>query len=313
MQAHWEHQLITLAGSFHTPAKPTTWHASQPSFEMGMAFDICAAVAKEHSKSFFMATALLPQEKREAVRVLYAFCRIVDDIVDESTAEDRDVQLAYWRSVVAGLRAPEDGDMIAKAWLYIMRKHHIPARYALQLIDGVARDLGQVRYETFEDLSTYCYGVASTVGLMSMYIIGFRSTEALRYAINLGVALQLTNILRDVGEDARNGRVYLPAQELQAFGISEAELLEGKLSPKWLEFMKYQIFRVRDIYAEAEKGIPFLEADGQLAVAAASGFYRAILDVIEENKYDVFTRRASLGALRKLAMVPSILRGMKKI
>jgi len=311
MQAHWEHQLITLAGSFHQPEVGHQTNLGVLCDDMASAFSLCADVAREHSKSFYMATGLLPREKREAVRVLYAFCRTVDDIVDESTGEDREHQLAYWRQVVSAERAPLPGDPIAKAWLHVLHAYHIPSRYALQLIDGVARDLNQNCYETFEDLSTYCYGVASTVGLMSMYIIGFTSPEALRYAINLGVALQLTNILRDVGEDARNGRIYLPAKELREFGISEAELASGDINTRWVEFMKYQIFRVRDIYTESEKGIPFLHRDGQIAVAAASSFYKGILDVIEGNGFDVFTRRASLGAIGKLSKIPNLVWNMR--
>ena len=307
MQAHWEHQLITLAGALNQPAYGHARAEATLCHEMVDAFAKCAEVAREHSKSFYMATSLLPSDKRAAVRVLYAFCRTVDDIVDESTGDDREHMLAYWRDVVNGHRPADPTDAVAKAWLHVLHNYHIPARYALQLIDGVARDLNQNRYETFEDLSTYCYGVASTVGLMSMYIIGFHSPEALRYAINLGVALQLTNILRDVGEDARNGRIYLPAKELREFGISEADLLTGKVTPQWIEFMKFQIFRVRDIYSDAELGIPFLNGDGQVAVAAASRFYRGILDVIERNGFNVFTNRASLGTVGKLVLVPGLM------
>jgi phytoene synthase len=308
MHAHWENILISLAGSMLPPiANPVSVYRRDEYGVLNLAFSQCAEVARQHSRSFYLATSLLPVEKRDAVRVLYAFCRTVDDIVDEGSGEDREAQLSYWREVVSGDTAPLEDDLIARAWAHVLNCYNIPPRYALQLIDGVARDLTQNRYETFEDLSTYCYGVASTVGLMSMYIIGFKSAEALRYAINLGVALQLTNILRDVGEDQRNGRIYLPLTELRSFGISENELASGAITPKWVEFMKYQIFRVREIYAESEKGIAYLEKDGQAAVAAASGFYRGILDVIEANKFDVFTKRASLNAFEKISRIPLIL------
>lgn len=170
---------------------------------------------------------------------------------------------------------PRPDDLVAQAWADTRSRYHIPARYALQLIDGVARDMTQTRYKNFDDLATYCYGVASTVGLMSMYIVGFNSNEALPYAIKLGVALQLTNILRDVGEDYRNGRIYLPKDELKMFGISETDLARGVVGDKWRAFMKFQIQRTRKLYAESEKGIQFLERDGQLAIAAASTFYQA--------------------------------------
>ena len=307
MQAHWEHQLITLAGTFHLPVHSSALASRSTSPEMLRAYELCAQAAKIGSKSFYMATSLLPAEKRDAVRVLYAFCRTVDDIVDGEREGNKGQQLTYWRNVVHGFIPPAQDDPIAMAWVDVLSAFHIPARYAEQLIDGVARDMVQTRYETFEDLSTYCYGVASTVGLMSMYIIGFRSTEALRYAINLGVALQLTNILRDVGEDLRNGRVYLPTKDLRDFGITAQDLADGKVTPRWIEFMKYQIFRVRDIYAEADQGIRYLNEDGQLAVAAASNFYSGILDQIEANGYDVFSRRASLSAWGKIKRVPALM------
>jgi phytoene synthase len=178
--------------------------------------------------------------------------------------------------------------------------------YAMQLIDGVSRDLGQTRYTNFDDLTTYCYGVASTVGLMSMYIVGFKSAEAAPFAIKLGVALQMTNILRDVGEDFRNGRIYLPQEELNAYGISEADLAKGIVDSKWREFMKFQIARTRQLYAEAVEGIKFLERDGRTSIGAASDFYQAILDVIESNDYDVFNTRASLSAWGKIKRLPGM-------
>jgi phytoene synthase len=166
--------------------------------------------------------------------------------------------------------------------------------------------LAQTHYQSFDDLSTYCYGVASTVGLMSMCIIGFKSHEAIPYAIKLGVALQLTNILRDVGEDYRNGRVYLPRDEMSAFGILDTDLESAKVTPRWRDFMRFQIERTRQLYSESRPGIRLLEREGQLATGAASTLYSAILGVIEENDYDVFSRRASLSAWGKLSRVPAL-------
>ncbi|NTU56832.1 MAG: squalene/phytoene synthase family protein, partial [Anaerolineales bacterium] len=177
---------------------------------------------------------------------------------------------------------------------------------ALQLIDGVNRDLTQSRYQTFEELATYCYGVASTVGLMSMYIIGFKSGDAVPYAIKLGVALQMTNILRDIGEDYRNGRLYLPREELVFYGIREQDIAEGRITDNWRQFMKFQIERTRQIYAESWAGVKMLEREGQLAIGAASVFYQGILDDIEKHDYDVFTRRANLSALGKVSKIPAL-------
>ncbi len=306
MHAHWEHTLLSLAENTpksHSRPIVSYWAGDA---SLGKAYELCGKVAAHHSKSFYMASGLLPEEKRSAVRALYAFCRTVDDIVDEGSVVGRDAELDYWRNVVQGILHPRPNDLIAQAWVDTRSRYHVPSRYALQLIDGVARDTYQTRYKTFDDLATYCYGVASTVGLMSMYIVGFKSQDALPYAIKLGVALQLTNILRDVGEDYRNGRVYLPQAELKAFGIKETDLARGVNDDKWKAFMKFQIARTRQLYKESEAGIALLEREGQLAIGASSGFYQGILDAIEANNYDVFSQRASLSNWQKISRIPAL-------
>jgi 15-cis-phytoene synthase len=289
----------------HPSTRPVfSYWAGDASLEK--AYELCGKIASHHSKSFHLASALLPEEKSSAVRALYAFCRTVDDIVDEGTVFGREVELNYWRSLVQGVLHPRPDDLIGQAWVDTRNRYHIPAQYALQLIDGVSRDLGAVRYETFDELTTYCYSVASTVGLMSMYIVGFKSAEAVPYAIKLGVALQMTNILRDVGEDFRSGRVYLPQEDLAAYRISESDLAAGVVTPQWREFMKFQLFRTRQLYKEAAEGIKFLERDGQMAIGAASDFYQGILETIEANDYDVFSKRASLSTWGKFSRIPGL-------
>ena len=306
LQAHWEHRLINMAGKVtHPSTRPVfSYWAGDASLEK--AYDLCGRIAAHHSKSFYMASALLPEEKRSAVRALYAFCRTVDDIVDEGTVFGRDAELAYWRGLVQGILHPRVDDLVGQAWVDTRNRYHIPTHYAMQLIDGVSCDLDQVRYKNFDDLATYCYGVASTVGLMSMYIVGFKKAEAVPYAIKLGVALQMTNILRDVGEDFRNGRIYLPQEELNAYGICEADLSSGRIDEKWREFMKFQISRTRQLYTEAAEGTKFLERDGRMSIGAAADFYQGILDVIESNDYNVFSERASLSTWGKLNKIPGI-------
>jgi phytoene synthase len=176
----------------------------------------------------------------------------------------------------------------------------------LQLIDGVNRDISQTRYQTFDELTTYCYGVASTVGLMSMYIVGFNTTKAVPYAIKLGVAMQMTNILRDVGEDYRNGRLYLPLEEIALYGIRESDIAAGRNTETWRLFMKFQIDRTRKLYEKSWPGVMLLEQEGRFAIGAASVFYQGILDVIEANRYDVFRQRACLNARQKIQRIPSI-------
>ena len=262
------------------------------------AYAHCARVTARHSRSFYRASSFLPREKRRAVRALYAFCRVTDDIVDCPDCQARHA-LREWRHVALAAEPPLD-NLVAVAWADARQRYRIPLRLAEQLIDGVARDLDQTRYATFDDLATYAYGVASTVGLMSMRIIGYRSAAAIPYAIKLGVALQLTNILRDVGEDWRSGRVYLPADELARFDLSEDDLARGQVDDRWRAFMRFQIERNRRLYAEAWPGIELLNRDGRLAIAAAGDLYRRILDDIEAHDYDVFTRRAHVSTPRKL-------------
>jgi len=192
------------------------------------------------------------------------------------------------------------------AWADTRQRHAIPKRYLEQLLDGVAQDLRPPAVTTFDELAAYAYGVASTVGLMSMCIIGYSGAEAMPYAVKLGVALQLTNILRDVGEDCRAGRVYLPRTELAQFGLSTQDLAAGHIDNRWRAFMRFQIERNRQLYAEAWPGIGRLHPDGRLAVAAAAEIYRAILSDIEAHDYDVFRRRAHVSGAAKLSSLPGI-------
>ncbi|NOH02065.1 MAG: phytoene/squalene synthase family protein [Chloroflexi bacterium] len=306
VHANWENQLLALAGHIPHPSTRPFFSYWAGDAALRRAYKQAEVITAAHSKSFHLASSLLPEEKRSAVRALYAFCRTVDDIVDEvESKKDRDFELDYWRNVVQSASPPDD-DLIAAAWADTLTRYHIPRHYALQLIDGVARDLSQSRYQTFDDLATYCYGVASTVGLMSMYIVGFNNNNAVPYAIKLGVALQMTNILRDVGEDYRNGRLYLPREELIAYGIREEDIAAGRVSDNWRQFMKFQIERTRRLYEESWAGVKLLEREGRLAVSAASVFYSGILDDIEKRDYNVFSRHASLSALEKIFRLPSL-------
>lgn len=212
------------------------------------AYEKCDEITYENSRTFYMASSLLPQEKRRSARALYAFCRITDDIVDEahSSVKQRQCHLNQWRDEIMAESPPEESQ-VCLAWADTQAKFNIPRGYATQLIEGCERDIAQTRYETFDDLAEYSYGVASTVGLMAMHIVGFSGEEALAYAIRLGVALQITNILRDVAEDWRNGRLYLPKDELQQFGLSEADIERGIVTDNWRNFMKFQIERTRTL------------------------------------------------------------------
>lgn len=306
MEANWEDQLLSLAFQATHASPPAPVVVGRNDGRLPQAYRHAALVTARYSKSFYFASAFLPSPKRRAVRALYAFCRTVDDIVDvgEDGCDPHEA-LQVWRQIVSHPPAEAD-DPVALAWGDTLQRYLIPRHYALQLIDGVARDMEQSRYQTFDQLATYCYSVASTVGLMSMHIIGYQSQEAIPYAIKLGVALQLTNILRDVGEDYRNGRVYLPLQELDSFGLDESHIFAGQVTERWRQFMCFQIARARQLYAEAWPGIRLLNRDGHFAIAVALDVYRAILEKIEANDYDVFHKRASLSAFEKIQRLPRI-------
>lgn len=304
----WELPLLSQAqkayrGAYQSIAAPD-WQTAGEGQLLHAAYEHCARLTAAHSRSFHMASALLPRAKRQAARALYAFCRVSDDIVDES-GEQAGPKLAAWRARVLSPSPPAD-DLVALAWSDARARYSVPPAYAEQLLDGVGRDLQQQRYETFAELAAYSYGVASTVGLMSMHIVGFSGPEAIPYAVKLGVALQLTNILRDVGEDWRAGRLYLPREELAAFGLTEDDLAAGRVDDRWRSFMRFQIRRTRRLYEEAWPGIGLLHADGRLAIAVAAGVYRAILDEIEAHDYDVFRRRAHVSTWGKLRLLPRL-------
>lgn len=300
----WEHALLNLArtgvGSISLPARRA---ASEPD-QLRDAYGYCEQLTAEHSKSFYAATSFLPAEKRRAIRALYAFCRTSDDIVDRPEG-DAAGRLALWSDKVLSLRT-DPSDPVLAAWADARMRYSIPSRYVKQLLEGVGRDLHQDRYETFEETAAYSYGVASTVGLMSMHVIGYSGPQALPYAIKLGVALQITNILRDVGEDWQRGRIYLPQEELNFFGIQEADIASGQVDDRWRAFLRFQIARNRQLYSEAWPGIRMLHKDGRCAVAAAAEFYRAILVDIEAHDYDVFNRRAHVSKWGKLRMAPGV-------
>jgi phytoene synthase len=230
---------------------------------------------------------------------------VSDDLVDGSATGDRRRALAEWRRLAREANPPSDRP-VALAWAHTRMCHRIPLVYVEQLLDGVARDLEPTHYRTFDELATYCYAVASTVGLMAMHITGFSGPAAIPYAVKLGVALQLTNILRDVGEDWRAGRCYLPQDELAAHGLGRDDLADGRLDARWQAFLAFQIERTRRLYSEALPGVALLHPDGRFAIAAAAELYCGILDDIEEHGGDVFRRRAFITRGEKLRRLPGI-------
>ncbi|XWX05168.1 squalene/phytoene synthase family protein [Aggregatilineales bacterium SYSU G02658] len=300
----WEVRLLSVAHEAFN--SPPACHMQCDAGALESAYDLCEQITLQHSKTFYVASSLLPPAKRRAVRALYAFCRVTDDIVDQAPdGTSRDAALRAWQETVFADH-PDHDEPVALAWADTRARFHIPRGYALQLIEGCARDIRQTRYETFDELAEYSYGVASTVGLMAMHIVGFAGAEAIPYAVRLGIALQITNILRDVGEDWRNGRLYLPLEEMREFNLSEADVARGVVTPAWREFMRFQIARNRRLYAESIAGVALLNTNGRFAITAAARLYEAILKDIEAHDYDVFSRRARISTLGKLRRLPGI-------
>lgn len=298
----WEQRLLEHAYQ-GLGAEPEPLEITVEAERMSRAYRASVEIIREHSRTFYLASALLPPEKRRGARALYAFSRLTDDAVDSLSTDPRR-SFNAWKQRVQ--RAPDPDDLPLLAWMDTQRRFGIPEVYAVQLLDGVARDLDQDRYATFEELTEYCYGVASTVGLMAMYIVGFDSAHAFPYAVRLGVALQLTNILRDVGEDWARGRLYLPQNELAEFGITEADIDAGRTDDRWHAFMRFQIDRVRGLYRESLPGVAYLHRDGRFAIAAAAQLYEAILDDLEAHSMDNLNRRAYIGLSGKLRRLPRI-------
>lgn len=275
------------------------------------AYALACEITRDNSKSFYLSTCLLPRPKRRALQALYAFLRTTDNIVDDGGSGATLAALESWR--IRSRRAVADQDHpVLLVWADTRARFGVPQSLAEELIDGVAMDLTIARYDTFAALERYCYCVASTVGLMSLHIVGGVDgrantiAKAASYAAQLGLAMQLTNILRDVGEDARLGRIYLPQDDLRRAGYGEDELLAGTITPSFRALLNEQIARADALYDASLPGIALLHPDSRFAVASAAAIYRGILPKIVANDYDVFSRRAHLNLREKLLLLPQV-------
>lgn len=297
-------ELLALLPRHEHAAEQSVPGAEPPPSSVAESYLACQQITRTHSRSFFFSSQLLPPAKRRAVRALYAFCRISDDTVDVPNDNDPTHALGRWVWLVhSPARAHEHP--ILPAWHDTCHAFRLPGYLANELLAGVTMDLSINRYPTFADLWLYCYRVASVVGLLSMHIVGF-AKGAEPYAIKLGVALQLTNILRDVGEDAQRGRIYLPQEDLARFGLCDDDIFAGVRDERFRALMQFEIARARRLYAESWPGIALLASDSRLAIGAASQVYSGILDKIVANEYDVYTRRAHLSSAEKLKLLPNL-------
>lgn len=272
------------------------------------AFAATEKLIRQQSRTFYFATLFLRPETRKAIRALYAFCRTTDDLVDRDGAALAEVE--QWRAAVH-LPASEQTNPLLLCWALVREKFGVDPRYEDELIDGVAMDVRPQLYPTWDDLSDYCYHVASTVGLLSIPVLGLAEKvaldEARPFAIQLGIALQLTNILRDVGEDAGRGRIYLPLEDLAHFGLTPADIQAGEADERFVALMRFEINRARGFYRAALPGLAMLSPAARLGVGSAALLYQAILDEIEAIQYQVFTRRAHTSTWRKVLMMPGII------
>lgn len=282
------------------------------------AYETCRQITAKYAKTFYLGTLLMPKPKRQAIWAIYAWCRLTDELVDglEATGTTPET-LDAWEAQLESIFAGEPLDDPDVALVDTIQKFPIDIQPFRDMIAGQRLDLYRNRYQTFEELKQYCYYVAGTVGLMSTAVMGVDTSQSnpvwcrngeiylpTEEAVALGIASQLTNILRDVGEDVLRGRIYLPLDELAQFNYTEAELLKGVLDDRWKALMKFQIARARQYYETAERGISYLSGDARYPIWAALILYRGILDEIEANDYDVFRKRAYVPTYRKLLSLP---------
>ncbi len=263
----------------------------------------CAEITRRSSSNFYYAFMLLPAERRRALHAVYAFCRFIDDIADDESSGDAATLLNRWREELDRVYGGTPTRAISRALADSARHFNIPRRYFEEIIAGVEMDLTRKRYASFEDLRLYCYRVASAVGLICIEIFGYTNPAARVYAERLGIAFQLTNILRDVKEDAARNRIYLPQDDLARFGVTEDEILRGVYSPSFVHLMEFEAARAHDFYREAEAALPPEDRSSLLTAEAMRLIYGALLDRIVRSNYRVLDRRHSLPAPLKLYLV----------
>ncbi|HUA35039.1 MAG TPA: presqualene diphosphate synthase HpnD [Candidatus Binataceae bacterium] len=266
-------------------------------------YERCAHITRNSSSNFYYAFMLLPAERRRALHSVYAFCRFLDDIADDEGFSDPAAMLGRWREELERVYNGAPTRAISRALTDSVRRFEIPRAYFEEIISGVEMDLSQKRYATFEELRLYCYRVAAAVGLICIEIFGYSNPAAREYAENLGIAFQLTNILRDVREDAGRGRIYLPLEDIERFEFSEAELLAGIYDENFVRMMEFEARRAREFYAKAEAALPEEDRGSLVTAEAMRLIYGTLLDRIVESNYRVFEGRLSLSAPRKLYLV----------
>ena len=286
-----------------------------------LAYAHCRSITRKHAKTFYMATRFLPYQKQRGIFAIYGLCRYLDDLVDESEdliAQKKISHLEiierlerFKHELISAYRGHRQKNSVLIAFSDTLKRYNISVELPLTLFEGVKMDLTKDRFTCFDELYDYSYKVASVVGLMTSEVFGYSNPKALDHAVELGIAMQLTNILRDIGEDLEKGRIYIPQEDLDRFGISEEELSKKQITDSFIALMKFQVERARGYYHQSEEGIDMLEKDSRLPVLLAKENYGRILNKIEENRYQVFHQRAYLSATEKFAILPRIMLRLK--
>ena len=263
----------------------------------------CASITRRSSSNFYYAFMLLPAERRQALYAVYAFCRFIDDIADDDSVGHPAELLARWRQELERVFGGLPSYPVSRALAHNVRRFAIPRRYFEEIIDGVEMDLGRKRYATFDELRLYCYRVASAVGLVCIEIFGYRNPRTREYAENLGIAFQLTNIIRDLSEDAARGRIYLPLEDLARFGVTEDEILRGDDTLELRRLLEFEVERARSFYALAEQALAPEDRGAMVSAEAMRSIYRALLERIASKGCGVVGQRHHLSTPRKLYLV----------
>jgi phytoene synthase len=291
------------------PAGPgcRVYPQAPPAVEPGLeaAYEHCRAINRHYGKTYYFSTQFFPADLRPAVHALYAWVRTPDEGVDNPDGLSLDAQrdkLRQWRDVTAAaVKSGQSAHPVLHAWADAARRHEVPAEYMRDFLGAMEMDLTVSAYETFEDLQRYTWGSASVVGLMMCHLVGARDPAAVPHAASLGLAMQLTNFLRDVGEDWRERRrIYLPREDLSRFGVTEDDIAGERLTENFCALVRFEAERTRALYAHADEGFAFIPAEARLPIRLARVLYARILDKIEQNRCDVFTRRARVPTWEKL-------------
>ncbi|CAN5343248.1 presqualene diphosphate synthase HpnD [soil metagenome] len=263
--------------------------------------EYCQQKAAQSGSSFYYSFLFLPIERRRAITALYAFCREVDDTVDECTdtgiAQNK---LMWWRKEIGAMLAGTPSHPVTKALHPHLIPYSLDGKHLFAIIEGMEMDLNQTRYLDFVDLQRYCWHVAGVVGILSASIFGVTDPRTLQYAEKLGLAFQMTNIIRDVGEDARIGRIYLPVNEMQKFNVTAADILNARHSDNFVNLMKFQAKRAQGLYDQAFALLPTVDRRAQRPGLIMAAIYRALLDEVERDGFHVLNQRISLTPIRKL-------------